>query len=83
MAVKDYLVADPARETAGPDVGHLPRSDLFGVVANATTRFTGGRWGFSTALAVIVLWLVAGPFCHFSDNWQLVISSGHRRSSPS
>jgi len=31
---------------------------------------------FITALCVIVLWSVTGPFVGFSDTWQLVINTG-------
>jgi low affinity Fe/Cu permease len=31
---------------------------------------------FILATAVILVWLVTGPFFHFSDTWQLVINTG-------
>jgi low affinity Fe/Cu permease len=36
----------------------------------------GAPGSFAVALAVLVLWALAGPFCHFSDTWQLVINTG-------
>ena len=29
-----------------------------------------------TAVLVLLIWLVTGPFFHFSDTWQLVINTG-------
>lgn len=35
-----------------------------------------GTWGvFLTAFSIVVGWGVLGPFMHFSDTWQLVIST--------
>jgi low affinity Fe/Cu permease len=36
----------------------------------------GNKWAFLVALAVIVLWLVTGPYFHYSDTWQLIINTG-------
>src|SRR5262245_33108284 len=36
----------------------------------------GSPSAFAVALAVLAGWAVAGPFCHFSDTWQLVINTG-------
>lgn len=52
------------------------KRDLFERIAAWTTRATGGRWGFLTALAAIIVWAMAGPFFHYSENWQLVINTG-------
>jgi low affinity Fe/Cu permease len=40
------------------------------------TRWTGSRWAFGIAAAVVLVWLVTGPLFHFSDTWQLVINTG-------
>ena len=53
-----------------------PKHDLFTRVAGWTIRTTGGRWGFLTALGTVALWAAMGPFCRYSDNWQLVINTG-------
>jgi low affinity Fe/Cu permease len=58
-----------------PDVINYPKRDLFGRVASATTRFTGGRWGFLFAFGTVALWCVTGPFFHYSETWQLVINT--------
>src|SRR5262252_1746824 len=45
-------------------------------LSRAVTAWTGSSWAFAIAAAVIVVWLVTGPFFHFSDTWQLVINTG-------
>jgi low affinity Fe/Cu permease len=52
------------------------RQDLFYRISGWTIRATGGRWGFIGAILVIVIWAALGPFCHYSDTWQLVINTG-------
>jgi len=44
-------------------------------VSEAVTHWSGTSAAFVSALALIVLWLVSGPFFHFSDTWQLVINT--------
>jgi low affinity Fe/Cu permease len=44
--------------------------------SSAVTRWTGSTSAFAVACAVILVWLVSGPFFHFSDTWQLVINTG-------
>lgn len=50
--------------------------DFFGRIATWSTRITGSRWGFLSAVLVIVVWAAFGPICHYSENWQLVINTG-------
>jgi low affinity Fe/Cu permease len=52
------------------------RRDLFTRIATWTIRVTGGRWGFFTAFALVVVWAVSGPIFHYSADWQLVINTG-------
>jgi low affinity Fe/Cu permease len=52
------------------------RLDLFTRVAGRTTRFTGGKWGFSLAAGLIAIWAVTGPVFHYSEMWQLVVNTG-------
>ena len=49
--------------------------DLFGRCAAWTTKATGGRWGFLTALFVVILWAAAGPLMKFSELWQMIINT--------
>ena len=39
-------------------------------------RWTGGSGAFGLACAVVVVWLLTGPYFHYSDTWQLVINTG-------
>jgi low affinity Fe/Cu permease len=36
----------------------------------------GHEMGVPRALLVIALWLVSGPYFHYSDTWQLIINTG-------
>ena len=40
------------------------------------TRWSGSSWAFATAVGIIAIWLITGPFFNFSDTWQLVINTG-------
>ena len=39
-------------------------------------RWTGGSGAFGLAFAIVIVWLLSGPFFHYSDTWQLVINTG-------
>lgn len=57
--------------------GTLPGMDkFFASFANATARATGSPLAFLICIALVVAWAVAGPFFHFSENWQLTINTG-------
>jgi low affinity Fe/Cu permease len=59
----------------------MPRSRLGRVsqvlerFAAWTTRWVGSSWAFVIALLLILAWLVSGPFCRWSDTWQLVMNT--------
>ena len=40
------------------------------------TKATGTSLAFIIAVLVVVIWLISGPFFHYSDTWQLVINTG-------
>jgi low affinity Fe/Cu permease len=44
--------------------------------ARRATEWTGSSWAFASALGVLVIWALTGPFFRFSDTWQLVINTG-------
>jgi low affinity Fe/Cu permease len=52
------------------------KSSWFSDFAKKTARAAGQPVVFSLAAAVIVLWLITGPFFGFSDTWQLIINTG-------
>src|SRR3954447_12176924 len=45
-------------------------------LATRVTDWAGSTTGFLFAAGTIVLWLITGPFFHYSDTWQLVINTG-------
>jgi low affinity Fe/Cu permease len=40
------------------------------------SRWAGSGAAFASALGVVLLWALLGPFVHFSNTWQLVINTG-------
>ena len=48
----------------------------FHIFATKAAYLVGTKWAFLAALLVIVLWLVSGPYFHYSDTWQLIINTG-------
>jgi low affinity Fe/Cu permease len=52
------------------------RNHPFEWLAHRATAFSGTTAAFIGALAIIVLWLIVGPYFGFSDTWQLVINTG-------
>ena len=48
---------------------------VFTRCAKATSRATGRPWAFGLACGLIVVWLISGPYFHYSDTWQLVINT--------
>src|ERR1041385_5347759 len=47
----------------------------FTMFAKTTARWTGRPTACLLAVAVVLAWLVTGPFFGFSDTWQLVINT--------
>jgi low affinity Fe/Cu permease len=50
-------------------------NELFRKFSQSTSEIVGGAWVFLAALGITLVWLVTGPFFHFSDTWQLFIST--------
>jgi low affinity Fe/Cu permease len=48
----------------------------FHVFATLAANWVGTKWAFLAALVVIALWIVSGPYFHYSDTWQLIINTG-------
>jgi low affinity Fe/Cu permease len=44
--------------------------------AQWVTNWTGSSSAFAMAAAIVIIWLMSGPFFHYSDTWQLVINTG-------
>lgn len=49
---------------------------LFERAAHGVTKWTGSSMALALAVAVVLLWIVSGPFFGYSDTWQLVINTG-------
>jgi low affinity Fe/Cu permease len=48
----------------------------FHVFATHAANWVGTKWAFLVAILIIIFWLVAGPYFHYSDTWQLIINTG-------
>lgn len=48
----------------------------FSRFASRAAQFVGHPYVFFSALAILVLWGLTGPYFHYSDTWQLVINTG-------
>lgn len=47
----------------------------FSVAARWTAERLGHSYAFIAAAALIVLWLITGPFFNWSDTWQLICNT--------
>jgi low affinity Fe/Cu permease len=45
-------------------------------LAQEATDWSASSLGFTLAAAVVLVWLITGPFFGYSDTWQLVINTG-------
>jgi low affinity Fe/Cu permease len=48
----------------------------FDRLAKGAARISGRPVSFATAVGIIIVWAVTGPWFHFNDTWQLVINTG-------
>jgi low affinity Fe/Cu permease len=48
---------------------------MFERFASWATRWSGSTTAFILAATFVVVWLVSGPFFHWSDTWQLVANT--------
>ena len=84
--MKNHL---PSQQAEGTDtLGSMPSTSspsyakrnamqtAFDHFASHVTRWAGSPGMFCAALLIVVGWAIAGPFFHFSENWQLVINTG-------
>ena len=54
----------------------MAKSSAYSRFAKGAAHFCGRPRVFTLAVAVIVVWLLTGPFFGYSDTWQLVINTG-------
>ncbi|MEI9952869.1 MAG: low affinity iron permease family protein [Pseudomonadota bacterium] len=45
-------------------------------VARKVTTWAGSTSAFALSVSVVLVWVLTGPFFHYSDTWQLVINTG-------
>src|SRR3954452_9667203 len=62
--------------TTTPAANGSAVSRAFASAANAVARAAGRPSAFALAVGAVVVWLLSGPFYHYSDTWQLVINTG-------
>jgi low affinity Fe/Cu permease len=51
------------------------KQDIFTRFTTSVASTLGHAWTFTTALGVLLLWGISGPFLGFSDTWQLIINT--------
>lgn len=49
---------------------------FFSLFAKTVADMVGNAYAFLTATLLIVVWLISGPYFHYSDTWQLIINTG-------
>lgn len=47
----------------------------FSSFSQALSKHAGSPRAFATALILIILWAVTGPWFHYNDTWQLIINT--------
>lgn len=47
----------------------------FDVLANKISKAAGNKWSTFLAIAIIIVWAIAGPYFDYSDTWQLYINT--------
>jgi low affinity Fe/Cu permease len=50
-------------------------NQLFRKFAIAAANALGSPWMFIANVFLILVWLLAGPFFHYSDTWQLIVNT--------
>lgn len=50
-------------------------NQLFRRFSLAAANALGSSWMFIANVLLILVWLVAGPFFHYSDTWQLIVNT--------
>jgi low affinity Fe/Cu permease len=48
---------------------------FFELFASRTAQLLGSFWTFAACVVCVLIWLLIGPFVHFSSDWQLYINT--------
>jgi low affinity Fe/Cu permease len=49
--------------------------DVFRTLSQGTAELVGNPLSFVVTLTLILVWATFGPYCHYSNTWQLVLNS--------
>lgn len=49
---------------------------MFRRLSRKITNISGSPFAFLSALLLIVVWAISGPFFHFNETWQLSVNTG-------
>lgn len=63
------------QEASKTELHEQPHSSPFEKFSALATRAAGSSAAFLLALAIVLGWLISGPFFHYSETWQLVINT--------
>lgn len=53
-----------------------PLGNFFDRLASSVSKVSGSTAAFLTAFILVAVWAITGPLFHFSQGWQLVITTG-------
>lgn len=73
MIAPDSQSPVPARSRVPKPLAQI--HSAFRLIAQHVARGIGSPWAFMTAVAIVIVWALVAPICHFSDTWQLVINT--------
>jgi len=48
----------------------------FETFVSGVTRVTGSTYAFIIAISLVMIWAITGTLFHYSENWQLVLTTG-------
>src|SRR4051794_16653319 len=68
------MFSDPTHGYDLPGSDH-PAPHWFQGFANPAADWSGSRWVFLAAVALIAAWAATGPWFHLSDTWQLMMNT--------
>lgn len=52
------------------------KNGFFTRFSTMVVKFTGSKYAFFGAMAIVIIWAVTGPVFNYSETWQLVINTG-------
>ena len=75
MGIQMAITARAAKAGDRADEKRSKSSQLFGEIANSTSRAAGRAPTFVAAIAIVLIWAITGPLFGYSETWQLVINT--------